>query len=67
MQLWVLLDLLDQFFVREAEARLDDHGTQCNAKRYCWRSKSFAELSHLIILKLIPRNELSQLGRAIVG
>jgi len=41
-------------------------GTQCHAKGFCWRSKSLAELGRVIILKLIPRNELSPLDPAIV-
>ncbi len=66
LEVWVFLDLLDQFFVREPEASLDDQRTQCHANGLCWRSKSFTGLSCVIILQHIPRNELSQLGPAII-
>ncbi len=53
-------------FVGEPQASLDDQGTQCHAKGLCWRSESLAELGLVIILQLIPRNELRQLDPAIV-
>ena len=66
MEIGVLFDLLNEFFISNDHAGLDDQRTHCHAKGLCWRSKSFTELSRVIILQLIPRNELSQLDPAIV-
>ena len=66
LEIWTLHDLLDQLFVREPETGLDDQCAEYHAKGLCWRSKSLAELSRVIFLQLIPRNELIQLDLAIV-
>ncbi len=63
---WVLLDLLDQFCIREPETGLDDQSTQCYAKGFCPCSKALAELCRAVIPPLLPRNEHSQLDSAIV-
>ena len=66
LQIWILLDLLNQVFIREPEPRLDDQGSQCHAKGLCQCSKFLAEFCRVVVLQLIPRNELSQLDPAIV-
>ena len=65
LKIRVLLELVNQFIVSESEAILDNQGPY-HAKGLCLRSMSLAELSRVIILQLIPWNELSQLDPAIV-
>ena len=55
LQVWVFLDLLDQFFVREPEISLDDQCAQCYAEGLCRCANALAELRRLLILQLIPR------------
>ena len=60
----IFLDLFDQLFIREPEARLDDQCNQCYAKGLRRRPKTLTELRRVIVLPLIPRYELSQLDPA---
>lgn len=49
LEIGILLDLLHQFFVGEAQARLDDQSAKCHSIRLGRCSKALAELrrSHL--------------------
>ena len=66
LEIGVLFDLLNQFFISQPHAGLDDQGAQCHAKWLCRGAKALAELSCIVIFQLIPWDQLSQLDPAIV-
>ena len=67
LEVWVFLNLLHQFFVREVKASLDDQSTERHVKWLGGRAKPLTELRSVVILQFIPGNELGQVDPAIVA
>lgn len=44
LEIRILLDLLNQFNIRESQAGLDDQCTKSHSKWLSWRTKPLAEL-----------------------
>jgi hypothetical protein len=66
LQIRILFGLLNEFFIREAHAGLDDQGPQGHAKRLCRSIKPLAELGCIVIFQFIPWDQLCQLDPAVV-
>jgi len=67
LEIWILSDMFNEFFIREPHARLDDQGAQRHAKRLCWSTKPVAELGCIVIFQIIPWDQLGQLDPAVVA
>ena len=63
----ILLDLLDQFFIYEPKAALDDQGAKCHVKGFCLCAKALVKLICIGISQFIPWNQFSKLDQMIIS
>ena len=66
LEIGVLFDLLNEFFIREPQAGFDDQSSQRHAKWLRWSTKPLAELGCIVIFQVVSRDQLGQLDPAIV-
>lgn len=44
LEVWILFDLFNEFFIREPHTGLDDQGSQRHAEGFCWSTKAMTDL-----------------------
>jgi len=66
LEIRILFDLLDEFFIRDPQAGLDDQSPQRHAKWLRRSTKPLAELGCIDIFQFVPWDQLGQLDPAVV-
>ena len=65
LEVWILFDLFNEFFIREPHTGLDDQGSQRHAEGFCWSTKAMTELCCIVIFQIIPWDQLGQLDGSL--
>ena len=67
LEVWILFDLFNEFFIREPHTGLDDQCSQRHAEGFCWSTKAITELCCIVIFQIIPWDQLGQLDPAVIA
>jgi hypothetical protein len=67
LEIRILFDLLNKFFICEPQARLDDQSSQRHVKWLRRSTKSLAELGCIVVFQLFPGDQLREPDPAIVA
>jgi hypothetical protein len=67
LEIRVVFDLLNQFFIREPQASFDDQSSQRHTKWLRWSTKPLAERGCIVIFQFVSWDQLGQLDSAIVS
>jgi hypothetical protein len=65
LEIRIFFDLLDELFIREPQAGLDDQSPQRHSKWLGWSTKPLAQLGCIAIFQFVPWDQLGQLDSAV--